>query len=364
MENKKTLVVGMSGGVDSAVSALLLKEQGYNVIGLFMDNWEEKDENSVCSAVEDFEDVRRVCEKIGIPYYSVNFSKEYWDRVFEHFLSEYNKGRTPNPDVLCNREIKFGPFLDYALMLGADYIATGHYCKVETDGKKFYLKKAKDKSKDQSYFLNQLSQNQLSKVIFPLADINKTEVRKIALENDLVNAKKKDSTGVCFIGERNFKNFLKNYIPSKRGEIVDTNGKVVGHHDGVLYYTLGQRKGLGIGGKSDGNGGRWFVCEKDVKNNRLIVSQGDENVLYSSSLKAIDFNWIPQKPKEKTFKCFAKFRYRQPDQKVQVSLENGYVLVKFDAKQRAVTPGQYVVLYDENENCLGGGVIDEVYFDK
>ena len=350
----------MSGGVDSAVSALLLKEQGYNVIGLFMNNWEEKDDTGVCTATEDYEDVKRVCQTIGIPYYSVNFAKEYWDRVFSTFLSEYEKGRTPNPDVLCNREIKFGPFLDYAKKLGADYIATGHYCKVEEKNGLFYLKKAKDKSKDQSYFLNQLSQKQLSSVIFPLADIEKTEVRKIALKNNLSNAKKKDSTGVCFIGERNFKKFLQTYIPAKSGDIVDIQGNVVGKHDGVLYYTLGQRKGLNIGGKSGGNGERWFVLEKDVKNNRLVVSQGEDNLLFSKGLIAKDFNWIPQKPQEKVFDGFAKFRYRQPDQKVRVNVENDKITIDFYEKQRAVTPGQYVVLYDEDENCLGGGVIDEI----
>ena len=352
----------MSGGVDSAVSALLLKQQGYNVIGLFMDNWEEKDDNSVCTAVEDFEDVRRVCDSIGIPYYSVNFAKEYWDRVFKHFLQEYKRGRTPNPDVLCNREIKFGPFLEYARMLGADFIATGHYCKVEKNGDYYCLKKSKDKSKDQSYFLNQLSQEQLSSVIFPLADIEKTEVRKIALEHNLANAKKKDSTGVCFIGERNFKKFLKQYIPAQTGDIVDMKGNIVGTHDGVLYYTLGQRKGLGIGGKSDGSGERWFVVDKDVKNNRLIVTQGEEDVLFSKALDAVEFNWIPHKPDSKVFECHAKFRYRQPDQKVKVTICDNKVHIDFDKKQRAVTPGQYVVLYDENEYCLGGGVIDQIYF--
>lgn len=363
MTEKKTVVVGMSGGVDSSVAALLLKEQGYNIIGLFMNNWEEKDDCGVCSATEDYEDVRRVCTSLGIPYYSVNFSKEYLDKVFSIFLSEYEKGRTPNPDVLCNREIKFGPFLDYAKMLGADYIATGHYCKIESDKENFYLKKAKDKTKDQSYFLNQLSQNQLSRVLFPLADIEKTQVRRIAQENNLENAKKKDSTGVCFIGERNFKNFLQGYFPAKKGKIVDLNGNVVGEHVGVLYYTLGQRRGLDIGGKSDGNGERWFVVDKDVKNNVLIVSQGIDDRLFSSSLIAVDFNWIPCKPKEKIFDCFAKFRYRQPDQKVTVKiLKDGKLEVIFKEKQKAITPGQYVVLYDESENCLGGGVIDKVIF--
>ncbi len=350
----------MSGGVDSAVSALLLKKQGYNVVGLFMDNWEEKDDTGVCTATEDYEDVKRVCQAIGIPYYSVNFAKEYWERVFSTFLSEYELGRTPNPDVLCNREIKFGPFLEYAKKLGADYIATGHYCKVVQKDGLFYLKKAKDKSKDQSYFLNQLSQNQLSSVLFPLADIEKTEVRKIALEYNLSNAKKKDSTGVCFIGERNFKKFLQMYIPAKRGEIVDTKGNVVGMHDGVLYYTLGQRKGLNIGGKSGGNGERWFVLDKDVKNNRLIVSQGEDDLLFSKGLVAKDFNWIPKKPEQEVFDCFAKFRYRQPDQKVKVFVKGSDVTIDFYEKQRAITPGQYVVLYDSEENCLGGGVIDKI----
>ena len=364
MSEKKTVVVGMSGGVDSSVSALLLKQQGYNVIGLFMNNWEEKDDCGTCTATEDYEDVRRVCNAIGIPYYSVNFAKEYMERVFTHFLDEYKKGRTPNPDVLCNREIKFGPFLQHAKLMGADYIATGHYCKIEKVDNLYYLKKSKDKSKDQTYFLNQLSQEQLSQVIFPLADIEKTEIRKIASEYNLINAKKKDSTGICFIGERNFKNFLKNYIPAKQGDIVDLDGNTVGRHDGVLYYTVGQRKGLNIGGKSGGNGERWFVLKKDVENNKLIVSQGEDDKLFSTYLMATEFNWIPQKPKEKTFSCFAKFRYRQPDQKVVVNInDDDTVKVVFDKKQRAVTEGQYVVLYDEKENCLGGGVIDKVFFD-
>ena len=362
MKNKIKVVVGMSGGVDSAVSALLLKQQGYDVIGLFMNNWEEKDENGVCTATEDYEDVKRVCSSLNIPYYSVNFSKQYYDRVFTTFLEEYQKGRTPNPDVLCNREIKFGPFLKYAEMLGADFIATGHYCKVVEKNGLYYLKKAKDKSKDQSYFLNQLNQYQLSKVIFPLADIEKTEVRKIALQNQLENAKKKDSTGICFIGERNFKKFLQSYLPAKKGNIVDLNGNVVGTHDGVLYYTLGQRRGLNIGGLKGGNGKSWFVLDKDVKNNLLIVSQGEDEKLFSSSLIAVDFNWIPNIPEQNEFDCFAKFRYRQPDQEVKVKILDNVVHVFFKEKQRAITPGQYVVLYDSNENCLGGGVIDKVIF--
>ena len=355
----KTVVCGMSGGVDSSVAAYLLKEQGYNVIGLFMVNWEENDENGCCTAESDYEDVKRVCNTIGIPYYTVNFAKEYWDRVFEYFLDEYKNGRTPNPDVLCNREIKFGPFLEFAKKIGADYIATGHYCKVEEKDGLFYLKKSKDQNKDQTYFLNQLSQNQLSSVLFPLADIEKPKVREIAEKLDLVNAKKKDSTGVCFIGERNFKNFLKTYLPNQPGDIKTKEGLLVGRHDGLMYYTLGQRRGLNIGGRKDGTGERWFVVEKDLKNNILYVSQGEGEELFSKSLIAKNFNWIPCVPKQKSFTCFAKFRYRQPDQRVDVNiLENGDVEILFHERQRAITPGQFAVLYDEDENCLGGGVID------
>ncbi|MCX4286431.1 MAG: tRNA 2-thiouridine(34) synthase MnmA [Clostridia bacterium] len=354
----KNVVLGMSGGVDSAVSAWLLKRQGFNVIALFMHNWEESDDGC-CTAEQDFADVKRVSDKLDIPYYSVNFAKEYKERVFSYFLDEYKKGRTPNPDVLCNREIKFGPFLQYAKALGADYIATGHYCGVSHLNGKHYLLKAKDQSKDQTYFLNQLSQNQLADVLFPLADIEKSEVRKIADKLGLVNAEKKDSTGICFIGERNFRSFLQNYLPNQRGEIVDVNGKSVGEHIGLMYYTLGQRRGLGLGGTAEGQG-RWFVVEKDLENNKLIVSHGDESVLLSNSLLASSMNWIPDCPSE-SFTCTAKFRYRQPEQKVDVKvLTDGRISVNFHEKQRAVTPGQFVVLYD-GVKCLGGGIIDEVY---
>ena len=354
------VVVGMSGGVDSSVTAALLKEQGYEVIGLFMHNWEEDDENGVCTSVADYEDVKRVCNKLGIPYFSVNFSEEYMDRVFKYFVQEYEKGRTPNPDVLCNREIKFGPFLEYALNLGADFIATGHYAKVKRENGFTYLLKAKDTNKDQTYFLNQLSQEQLKKVIFPLGDLVKSDVRKIAEKYGLSTAEKKDSTGICFIGEKRFREFLKNYIPSKKGDIVDLNGKKIGEHDGVMYYTLGQRRGLNIGGKKDGNGKRWFVVDKDVKNNKLIVSQGEASELFSSGLVSYNINWIPYKPESQEFECFAKFRYRQPDQKVKVLIQLDKVIVTFNDRQRAVTPGQYVVFYDETK-CLGGGVIEEVF---
>lgn len=359
MQNK-TVVVGMSGGVDSSVAALLLKEQGYNVIGLFMVNWNEEDDNGVCTSVNDYEDVKRVCNTIGIPYFTVNYAKEYWDRVFEYFLQEYKKGRTPNPDVLCNREIKFGPFLEQAKKIGADYIATGHYAKVyEKDGL-YYLAKSKDKNKDQTYFLNQLSQEQLKNTLFPLADIEKSDLRIIAQKHNFVNASKKDSTGVCFIGERHFRQFLKQYIPMQKGDMVDTNNRVVGKHDGVYYYTIGQRRGLNIGGMSTGNGKRWYVIGKDVEKNILYVSQGEGEELYSRGLVTYKVNWIPKEPDNKKFDCFAKFRYRQPDQAVSVEILKDKVLVHFKEKQRAVTEGQFVVFYDEDENCLGGGVIEEV----
>ncbi len=352
------VVVGISGGVDSSVAAYLLKKQGHDVIGLFMINWDEQD--GQCTAEDDYEDVKRVCTKIGIPYFSVNYAKEYYDRVFQYFLDEYKAGRTPNPDVLCNREIKFGPFLDKARALGADMIATGHYCKTVVKDGKTYLAKAKDLSKDQSYFLNQLNQNQLSSVIFPLADIEKTQVREIARELDLSTAEKKDSTGICFIGERNFKKFLKQYLPAQPGEIRNMEEEVVGRHDGLMYYTIGQRKGLNIGGRKDGNGERWFVLKKDLENNILYVSQGECDVLFSNGLYADTFNWIPEIPKEKKFECLAKFRYRQPDQKVTVEiLDATHIKVDFAEKQRAITEGQFVVLYTEEGICLGGGIITE-----
>ena len=354
------VVVGISGGVDSSVAAYLLKKQGHEVIGLFMINWDEQD--GQCTAEDDYEDVKRVCTKIGIPYFSVNYAKEYYDRVFTYFLEEYKAGRTPNPDVLCNREIKFGPFLEKARQLGADMIATGHYCKSITKDGKTYLCKAKDLSKDQSYFLNQLSQDQLSSVIFPLADIEKTEVRKIAKELGLSTAEKKDSTGICFIGERNFRKFLKQYLPAKPGNICTLDGKVVGKHEGLMYYTIGQRRGLNIGGKNDGNGQRWFVLKKDLKQNILYVSQGECDELFSNGLYADTFNWIPELPEQKEFECFAKFRYRQPDQAVKVTvIDKTHIKVDFKERQRAITEGQFVVLYDKDGVCLGGGIIDEKY---
>lgn len=357
----KTVVVGLSGGVDSSVAAYLLKQQGYNVVGLFMLNWEENDENGNCTAEKDFEDVKRVANKIGIPYYTVNYAKEYRERVFQYFLDEYEKGYTPNPDVMCNKEIKFGPFLHHAMELGADYIATGHYCKrVDRDGKT-YLYKSFDKNKDQTYFLNQLNQEQLSKTLFPLADIDKTEVRKIAKKLGLVTAEKKDSTGICFIGERNFRQFLKTFLPAKAGDIKDLQGNVVGCHEGVMYYTIGQRRGLNIGGKNGYSDDRWFVVDKDVKTNTLYVNCGECEEMFSSSCTVTDFNWIADQIKQ-DFDCFVKLRYRQPDQAVRVKIIDNHTLkLEFKERQRAVTIGQFAVLYDVDGMCYGGGRINEKF---
>lgn len=353
---KKTVVVGMSGGVDSSVAALLLKEQGYRVIGLFMRNWDERDANGACTADEDFNDVARVCGLLDIPYYTVNFAEEYMNRVFQYFLKEYAAGRTPNPDVLCNREIKFGPFKKYARELGADLIATGHYCGVSHEGGVHRLLKARDANKDQTYFLNQLTQEQLEGVLFPLAGLDKSEVRALAERYNLSTAKKKDSTGICFIGERNFKKFLQEYLPAKRGKILSLDGEEVGEHEGVMYYTLGQRRGLDLGGRQ-GEDGRWFVVKKDVEKNVLYVSHGDESPLYSNECTVEGFNFIPCPPQADEFACRAKFRYRQGEQGVRVRRTGETsLLIQFDEAQRAVTEGQYAVLYDETQ-CLGGGVI-------
>ena len=357
------VIVGMSGGVDSSVAALLLKRQGFDVVGLYMLNWEEEDAGGHCTAEEDYADVRRVCAKLDIPYYTVNFAKEYMERVFSHFLAEYKAGRTPNPDVLCNREIKFGPFLEEAKKLGADYIATGHYCKISHEKGVHRLLKAADKNKDQTYFLNQLTQPQLENVLFPLQDMQKPEVRKIALENGLATAEKKDSTGICFIGERNFRKFLSTYLPARKGKILDLSGREVGEHMGLMYYTIGQRRGLDLGGvKGEEEGGRWFVVRKDLEHNILYVSHGDESPLYSGACEVSGFNWIPAPPAEKEFVCAAKFRYRQPDQEVKVTVSGGGRLhIAFAEKQRAVTEGQYAVLY-RGEECLGGGVIESAEY--
>lgn len=353
------IVVGMSGGVDSSVAALLLKEQGHEVIGVFMKNWEEKDESGLCTATADYDDVRRVCDQIDIPYYTVNFEKEYYDSVFSHFLEEYKKGRTPNPDVLCNREIKFKRFLNYAIdILGADYLATGHYAQIDFQNQTYRLRKAVDDNKDQTYFLCQLGQKELEKVLFPIGHLTKAQVRQIAEENNMATAEKKDSTGICFIGERHFGQFLSQYLPAQPGNIVDLEGDIKGHHQGLMYYTLGQRRGLGIGGQ--GTGEPWFVVDKDLDKNELLVVQGDKHpALYSKALAANEINWIEGKAPAENFKCRAKFRYRQADQGVQVQVKDQGIHLDYDKPQKAVTPGQFVVLY-QGHTCLGGGVIDAI----
>lgn len=355
------VVVGMSGGVDSSVSALLLKNEGYDVIGIFMKNWDDTDEFGHCTATDDFEDVARVCEQIGIPYYGVNFEKAYMDRVFQDFLEEYKRGRTPNPDVLCNKEIKFKELLHRALDLGADYLATGHYAKVREQQGKFELVRALDENKDQTYFLHTLDQYPLSKAMFPIGHLPKPEVRKIAAEYGLITAKKKDSTGICFIGEKNFRTFLSTYLPAKPGKIVSVDGTILGSHDGLMHYTMGQRHGIRIGGVAEGNGEPWFVVDKDLTNNCLIVAQGEKHpMLYAHGLVASKLSWVQEVPPAlETFQCTAKFRYRQPDQAVTVKLlANNQCQVLFDEPQRAITPGQSVVFY-KDEVCLGGGIIDE-----
>jgi len=359
MPSDTTVVIGMSGGVDSSVAALLLKEQGYKVIGIFMKNWEEKDEFGECTATTDADDARRVCDDIGIPFYTVNFVQKYWDHVFSYFLDELKKGRTPNPDVLCNKEIKFKAFLDYAMKLGADYIATGHYTRVDYKDGLYRLLKGVDSNKDQTYFLCMLGQEQLAKTLFPIGHLKKAEVKEIARKHGFVTAYKKESTGICFIGERNFRNFLKNYLPAQPGKIMKESGEVLGEHEGLMYYTIGQRKGLGLGGQ--GTGEPWFVAEKDLKNNILYVVQGSNHpALYSIGLKAVDLHWISGISPQGEFRCTAKFRYRQPDQNVTVKMvSDNSCIVHFDEPQRAITPGQFAVFYD-GDICLGAGTIASV----
>lgn len=357
------VVVGMSGGVDSSVAAWLLKKQGYDVIGVFMKNWEEKDESGQCSTEQDWTDVVSVCNHIGIPYYAVNFAKAYWDRVFEYFLSEYRLMRTPNPDILCNKEIKFKAFLDFAEELGADHLATGHFAQLRRMPDEILLLRGADDNKDQTYFLHSLSQKQLEKALFPVGHLTKAEIRAIAKEAGIPTYAKKDSTGICFIGERRFKTFLAQYIPAHPGDIVTLSGEVVGKHDGLMYYTLGQRRGLGIGGKGDGQ--RWFVLDKDIENNRLIVEQGEHDGLFSKALQGENATWISGKPPvgddgSEGFRCTAKIRYRQKDQPAYVELgKKGKISVCFDEPQRAVTPGQSVVFY-QDDICLGGAIIEKV----
>ncbi|MDX8384977.1 MAG: tRNA 2-thiouridine(34) synthase MnmA [Gallionella sp.] len=356
------IVVGMSGGVDSAVTALLLKQQGYDVIGLFMKNWEDDDDSEYCSTRQDLIDAVSVADTIDIPIEAVNFSKEYKDRVFSYFLSEYEAGRTPNPDILCNSEIKFKAFLDHAIQLGADCIATGHYAQVrEVDGL-FQLLKAADASKDQSYFLHRLNQAQLSKAVFPLGGLLKSEVRSIAEQYGLSNHAKKDSTGICFIGERPFREFLNGYLPTHPGEMLTPEGKKVGQHMGLSFYTIGQRQGLGIGGDKDSSGEPWFVAGKDMANNRLIVVQGhDHALLLNHKLDALDMHWIANQAPDLERLYAAKTRYRQTDAACNISYQSdGRYIFDFDEAQWAVTPGQSVVVF-EGDVCLGGGIIDGGY---
>lgn len=366
MSNKgKTVVVGLSGGVDSSVSALLLKEQGWNVVGLFMKNWEDDDTEEYCSSRQDLIDVMSVADKIGIDVEVVNFAKEYRERVFAEFLKEYQAGRTPNPDVLCNSEIKFRAFLEYAMKMGADKIATGHYAGVREFEGRFQLLKAEDGTKDQSYFLHRLNQQQLSKTIFPLAELYKRDVRKIAAEAELHVALKKDSTGICFIGERPFKEFLMRYLAPKKGEIrcLDDE-RVLGEHDGLTYHTIGQRKGLQIGGVKGGKGSdsgeheAWFVARKDMSRNILYVVQGhDHPALLAGSVKAEQLSWVSGEPPHTHWVYGAKTRYRQADAPCEIEVVDDKLCVaQFASEQWAVTPGQSLVLY-ESRVCLGGGII-------
>ena len=359
MSTKPHVVVGMSGGVDSSVAALLLVQQGYRVTGLFMKNWEDDDTDEYCSSRQDLVDAVVAADRIGMEIETVNFSAEYKDRVFSEFLREYKAGRTPNPDVLCNAEIKFRAFMDHAIKLGAERIATGHYAQVrEVDGE-FQLLKAEDGTKDQSYFLYRLNQEQLSKTLFPLGRIYKRDVRRIACEAGLANHDKKDSTGICFIGERPFREFLNRYIPSQPGDICTPDGRKVGRHMGLMFYTLGQRQGLGIGGQRDGDGGAWFVAEKDKARNRLVVVQGHQHPrLLADELTAQQASWISGRPPHCNWVYGAKTRYRQSDAPCTLERADAETaMVSFAEPQWAVTPGQSVVLY-ESRVCLGGGIIE------
>jgi len=348
-------VVGLSGGVDSAVAALLLRRAGHEVSGLFMKNWEEDDTASHCAAEDDLKEVRAVCAVLDIPLHTVNFSAEYWDRVFRYFIDEHKAGRTPNPDVLCNREIKFKAFLEHALTLGADRIATGHYARVRENGGRYELLKGVDSGKDQTYFLYTLGQPELAKSLFPVGHLPKSEVRAMAQAAGLPNFDRKDSTGICFIGERDFRDFMKRYLPAQPGEIRTLAGKLKGRHEGAMYYTLGQRQGLGIGGE----GLPWYVVDKDIERNLLYVEQGENHpALFSVALDASQLHWVAGNAPPLPRACTARVRYRQADQPCRIeSLVDGTARVRFGNPQRAVTPGQSVVFYD-GEVCLGGGVID------
>jgi len=361
MKSKATkdtrVIVGMSGGVDSSVAALLLMQQGYQVEGLFMKNWEEDDGSEYCTAREDLNDAKLVCEKLGIKLHEANFAAEYWDNVFQNFLAEYKTGRTPNPDVLCNREIKFKVFLDYARILGGDLIATGHYARLVSDNETVTLRKAVDENKDQSYFLQSVSAHQLKSCLFPIGELEKPEVRMLASKNELVTHDKKDSTGICFIGERRFKDFLQQYLPAQPGPIESVDGRSFGQHDGLMYHTLGQRQGLGIGGVRDTSNAPWYVVAKDLDNNRLIVAQGNAHpALFTDSLLCDHIFWVNEAP-PLPYTGMVKTRYRQPDQSCELNqTDTGHWAVEFSTPQRAVTPGQWACFYD-GDICLGGGII-------
>lgn len=357
------VILGMSGGVDSSVAAHLLLEQGYIVEGLFMKNWEQDDKNGYCAAAVDLADAQAVCQQLGIKLHTVNFSEEYWNNVFQQMLSEYEKARTPNPDVLCNKEIKFNVFFKHALDLGADFIATGHYARVGLVQNEMSLLKAKDREKDQTYFLHAIDKAVLDKTLFPIGDYLKTEIRAIAARLNLTTSVKKDSTGICFIGEKRFKSFLSEYMLAKPGNIQTTAGKVIGKHDGLMFYTLGQRSGLNIGGVKGADESPWYVVDKDVPNNTLIVTQGSGHpMLYTQGLICSNIHWLASMPEHAfPLTCFAKTRYRQAEQGCMISPqdENQQHVVMFSAPQRAVTPGQYIVFYDKNR-CLGGAVIESI----
>ncbi|MCO1334325.1 tRNA 2-thiouridine(34) synthase MnmA [Microbulbifer sp. OS29] len=356
----KRVIVGMSGGVDSSVAALLLIQQGYQVEGLFMKNWDEDDGTEYCTAKADLADALAVCEKLGIKLHTANFAAEYWDQVFEYFLEEYKAGRTPNPDILCNREIKFKVFLEYAEVLGADAIATGHYTRRRDIDGRTYLLKGLDGNKDQSYFLHAVGESEFARSLFPLGELEKPEVRRIAEENGFITHNKKDSTGICFIGERRFKDFLEQYLPAQPGDMETPDGKIMGRHAGLMYHTIGQRQGLGIGGVKGAGDQPWYVAGKDLERNVLIVAQGAHHpLLYATGLDATQTHWINGTAPGETFRCQAKTRYRQPDQDCTVHLQkSGNLTVEFDEPQRAITPGQSLVLYD-GEICLGGAVIEK-----